>query len=131
MSSVQQEDHDPDRADEVYLAATRMLTNRTRDTRRFRLLYRENVFYGFCRNLWGLKAPALLIAGVACAVCGALVFNSLRLTNSVPLRPAMVGIALLAWGLVWCFWFTPSWVKIAADAYAERLLEASDDLTKR
>jgi len=29
---------------------------------------------------------------------------------------------------VWLFWADPAWVKIAADAYAHRLLEASDNV---
>jgi hypothetical protein len=29
---------------------------------------------------------------------------------------------------LWLFLFTPNWVKIAADAYAERLLDACENL---
>jgi hypothetical protein len=38
----------------------------------------------------------------------------------------LVNAALLA---VWVFVITPAWVRIAADAYAERLLESIDTLS--
>lgn len=115
-------------ADDVYEAATRLLIQRTRDTRRFPLVFKENVHYGFCRNLWGLKPIAIGVSALSFLACGALAYRSIKVGGGMPLAPAVVGAVSLIWVLLWSLWFTRDWVKVAADAYAERLLEASDNL---
>lgn len=59
-----QERHDPDAADEVYQSGIRWLLNHTRpdDSKRFDLLFKENVSYGFRRNALGLKPLGLIIS---------------------------------------------------------------------
>jgi hypothetical protein len=128
MPTPDEEAADPSSADERYEAATRLLIARTRDTKRFRLLFRENIHYGFCRNIWGLKPVAVTIAVVTALITGSIVSWDLRHGRDV--RPAIVavGIFSIAWAMVWLFWFTADWVRVAADGYADRLLEASDDL---
>ena len=130
MPTVGGEAADPAAADAAYEAATRMLINKTRETRRFRLLFLENVHYGFCRNLWGLKPLGIVFVLASVGLCGWLVYVDLHAGKSWPASP--IGAAAIAgvWLLLWCFWFTPAWIKVAADAYAERLLEASDTLLR-
>lgn len=130
MPSPEQENADLSAADAVYEAATRMLISKTRDTKRFRLLFKENVHFGFCRNLWGLKPIGIAVAVASSISSAAIVYREFD-TAGVLARPAaVVGVISLAWLVLWCIWFTPDWIKVAADAYAERLLEASDDLTE-
>lgn len=50
---------DPSAADAFYERACAWLRARTRDTKRFHILFEENVTYGFRRNLLGLKWVAL------------------------------------------------------------------------
>src|SRR5437660_3702182 len=119
----------PERADEIYEAATAFLREKTRDKERFPLVFEENCNYGFRRNLWGMKPLGIFTAVVGTAAVGALIVMHYRHTKVVmssitPTATALNGLLLLAW----LFWVTPAWVKIAADAYAERLLAASDTL---
>lgn len=128
MPTVEEEAADPNAADERYEAATRLLISRTRDTKRFRLLFRENIHYGFCRNVWGLKPVAVTIAVMTALVTGSLVTWNLRHGKDARWAVVGVGIFSVAWALVWSLWFTIDWVRVAADGYADRLLEASEDL---
>jgi len=43
----------PAAADQVYDAWTRVLRDRTRDRKKYELVFAENCSYGFRRNLWG------------------------------------------------------------------------------
>ena len=62
LPTAQAEAADPEAADDAYEVATKWLIGRTRDSEEFPLLFKENVSYGFRRNLWGLKPLALPLA---------------------------------------------------------------------
>ncbi len=130
MPSPAHEASDAASADAVYEAASRLLINRTRDTARFPLLFKENTHYGFSRNLWALKPIAIGISVAALVAFTAIASHGYFNTEAVPLAPVVLAILTLAWMALWLSWFTPEWVRVAADAYAERLLEASDDLIR-
>jgi hypothetical protein len=59
-----QEAEDPEGADEVYQSAVRWLLNHTRpdDGKKFDMILRENVSYGFRRNALGMKPIGLIIS---------------------------------------------------------------------
>ena len=63
---------DPARARDFYLGAGNWLRQQTRDSRTFKLLFGENVTYGFRRNLLGLKVTALVCNAAVAAFCGAI-----------------------------------------------------------
>lgn len=113
--------------DEACTSATAWLLTQTRDTRKFALLFQENVSYGFRRNLWGLKPIGITISFLAGVTALGLIYVSSA--NHEILRPER----LIVTGLVWLFflwWLRVSnaWVKIPADAYAKELLAACDVL---
>ncbi len=125
----EQELADPQQADVVYQACAALLKEKTRDKQRFPLVFEENCNYGFRRNLWGMKPLGILTATAGSAAVIALVvlhYREGKVAMSAVTPTAMVVNGLLL--LAWLFWFTPAWVKIAADAYAERLLAACDTL---
>lgn len=51
----------PERAKDFYLAANAWLREHTRDTRKYNILFNENITYGFRRNLLGLKPVSIVI----------------------------------------------------------------------
>lgn len=67
--SADEERADPTRARDFYLSAGNWLREHTRDNRTFRILFDENVTYGFRRNLLGLKAIALGCNIAVAATC--------------------------------------------------------------
>lgn len=59
-----EEEADPVAADDMYQSATKWLLDQTRDTKKFQLLFDENVAYGFRRNCLGIKPFAIVISVV-------------------------------------------------------------------
>ena len=128
MPTAEDEARDPAHADEVYEAATRLLIARTRDRKRFPLVFNENVYYGYRRNLWAMKPIGVTIALLSLAGCLWPIVASHTPVIKVK-ADWWVSTAICAGlVLVWLAWVTPAWVRIAAQAYAERLLEACDQL---
>ena len=119
---------DPDAADATYIAAVLALREATRDCTRFPLLAKENRAYGFCRNLLGLRPYGIAFAVIALGVAlGALAGETqLGVAYTIALFGALaIDVAALVF---WVVFVSPEWTRVAADAYAERLLGAADQL---
>lgn len=114
---------------ETYTACCDKLRSLVRaDKDRFPDVHRENIHYGFRRNLWALKPAGIIITAVALVIGGAEIYGAVSEHLPVSLvLPVIVGVdaLLLVW---WIFFITKSWVKRAAILYAERLMEALDAL---
>lgn len=129
MPTVAEELKDPGEADSVYEAYSNLLLERTRDKQRFPLVFEELTNYGFRRNLWGMKPIGCLI--VLGSLTVQFVYGAFSFYHHARLAPVNLALLLmnLALSLCWVFVINPSWVKGAADAYAVRLLAASEQLT--
>lgn len=126
--TVEQEKVDPAAADLVYSAWSNYLRVSTRDTKKFNLLFHENVSYGYRRNVWGLRSFGItvsLFSGIACGIRLYVTYQS-RGSLDVALAGGAAFAAVLF--LLWVFRFTSSWVRMPADAYAERLAESAETL---
>jgi hypothetical protein len=126
--SSEEEATDPNGADRNYDALTNLLLERTRDTRRFPLVYAELVNYGFRRNLWGLKPIGFLSSIFSLSASVSQLIYQVRVIH----RPSTLTISAvlvdLAFLIVWTYWINPDWVRIPAEAYAERLLSSLEKL---
>lgn len=133
LPSTEEERNDPERADQEYESANSWLLEQTRDQDRFALLFKENINYGFRRNLAGLKPIGLsmdavafaLVLGWAAAWCVDLFPNVIEgLTIEWWMSLAMtVGHSLFFFIRV-----NDEWVRLAAETYAKQLLAACDAL---
>ena len=113
-----------------YESASDYLRSATRDKGKFRLVYAENVNYGFRRNLWGMKP-----GGIAIAVLGIGATTTHAAMGFVSGRPvytldATSGVLCVAMLTLWLLRFTKPWVKLAADEYSVQLIAASELLAK-
>ncbi|HWB27616.1 MAG TPA: hypothetical protein VG738_19200 [Chitinophagaceae bacterium] len=117
-------------ADEVYQAWTKHLIGQTRDTKKFSLLFKENISYGFRRNLWGVKPIALFMIGLSLVTNYIFWYIRLRSFNPLIFPDSFwySSAALFALLLFWIFIVKKAWVKIPALAYAERLCEAAEQI---
>jgi hypothetical protein len=125
-----EESTNPDTVDAEYDAVVSRIKSLTRDSNRFNLLNLENSNYGFTRNLLGLK-----YLGISCCVgtFGIAVVAGLALHNwrdwhaasPLALPAAIAIISLFLWTQV-----DDRLVKPSADAYADRLIDALDELAK-
>ena len=129
MPSAAEESADPEAADSIYDAFCALLLERTRDTKVFRLLFQELMNYGFRRNLLGMKPIGLSLCLACLAVQAVSVVHAFRLTGHVEILGALfLGVEAFLL-LCWVSVIRPDWVRRAADAYAERLLSASEQLS--
>lgn len=116
-------------ADAAYEACVLFLRERTRDRNEFPLIFEENCSYGFRRNLWGLRPWGLALAMLAFVAIELQL--RWRLYQGQGVSPVVIGCGVVTGLLLlgWAFLFTPGWVRVAAEAYAERLLSACDSST--
>ena len=129
MPSQEEEAADPVKADDSYMGAARRLRELTRDDKQ--LLLKENIAYGFHRNMLAMKGP-----GILTSICG-LVYGLViaRALSFMPFQfspvhladpglPAGLTLAVsLLLLLAWCFYFDADKVRRIGFAYAERLFE--------
>lgn len=125
----QEESASPAQADEIYRAGVKWLLGKTRDKKRFALLFKENVSYGFHRNGFGLRWIGLLIGVVSMAwLVMANAAYSGQAWVSIPASQVVTLGVVIAMILAWLFYFTEGRVKQAAFAYADMLLRTSDEM---
>ncbi len=128
LPSEEQERGDPAAADEVYEACIDYLLAHTRDQSKFRLVFEENVNYGFRRNLWGMKAAAIAIDLLALVLMGTRAISGnggLPSVDATWIAALILNAILLAW---WLIRIRPAWIRSAADAYARQLIAACDQI---
>ncbi len=111
----------------TYDSAVRRLRERTRDRRQFDLVFKENVSYGFHRNVYGLRWAGRPLA-LLCVVANS---SGLYYSASTEADPILIlGIGSLVFSaanaVVWLFAVKQRWVHEAADGYARALLAECD-----
>lgn len=125
LPTAEEEELNKDEADEIYETCVRYLCNKTRDTKKFPLVFKELCSYGFRRNLWGMKSLGITFSLSSLAYVSFLIFRSFNNVQTILVIYFLLVFTLL---LLWLFWFNVKWVEITGDAYADRLLESIDDL---
>lgn len=126
IPTAAEEQRDPEGALEIYTACCDKLRGLVRAQKeKFADVHRENIHYGFRRNLWALKPAGIAVTLVALVSVGLGSVNAHQSISLVqPVVAAIDGLLLCSW----IFLITKSWVKRAAVLYSERLMEALDAL---
>lgn len=116
--------------DEAYRSWVRHIISNTRDTNKYPLIFKENMAYGFRRNLWGLKPiSVLLICILALSTYGFFALKAGAWTIATYQQVFFIAEGFLLICLVcWLFLIRKKWIKIPAFAYADRLHEAINNL---
>lgn len=118
-----------DNADEIYSSWSNYLRRHTRDTKKFNLLFQENVSYGFRRNLLGLKMFSIILIFVVIGIItGFEFFEHDFQFSELSKSEILILFSLLGLFIFWVAIVTRSWVKAIAFSYAERLIETTDFL---
>ena len=125
IPTAEDERDDPSAAHDVYCACTKYLIGRTRDDR---MVFQENVNFGFRRNLWGLKSYGIGISVASTVILGLRLY--MELSGHLSVSPLLVGFEILNILMlcIWVMWVTPAWVMIPANAYGERLLDTLETM---
>ncbi|MBI3805325.1 MAG: hypothetical protein HY282_16365 [Nitrospirae bacterium] len=136
LPAAEAERADPAAADELYRAATVWLIAQTRDTKKFPLVFKENVAFGFQRNCLGLRCYGIAMTAICIAWA---LFHAKVLMVTPPyffsnpmltLEPAeMITLGVSAMMLIaWLFLLNEGALKRTGFSYAERLLQSCDHL---
>lgn len=132
--SETEEESNPVTADEIYQSAVRWLLNHTRDKTKYKMIFDENIAYGFRRNAYGLKTICI---GICLATSswilisegiigveksGDILVHLARFSTAANISLVVSATMLL----IWVSYFTEKTVRNAAFTYAETLLRACD-----
>ncbi|MEW8062186.1 MAG: hypothetical protein AB2758_20845 [Candidatus Thiodiazotropha endolucinida] len=126
--TIEDEQRSPDTADKLYDSAVRWLLEKTRDTKQYRLLFIENISYGFRRNARGIKW-----FGVMCSVIAVLliIVNIYPNPDYLDSKKYSLEYSSLIFSIVMFMWWlvvvSDTWVKDAAESYALRLLAVCEN----
>lgn len=132
-----EEQENPAFADDIYRSVARRLRELTRDNKA--LLLKENISYGFHRNMLGMKP-----IGIVTSVIGLIYFFIVTETVSIEplvfnfihiLNPGLSGVITFAISasllMSWLFYFNEASVKRIGLVYAERLFESLNHLPRK
>lgn len=110
--------------DAFYERGGAWLRENTRDVRKFGLLFAENVTYGFRRNLYGLKWPALGLNLALVLLCGFFLYRRLPIDtdDDVTMRLLVVVVLAAVHSLYMGFGVTKQSVVEASRVYARQLI---------
>ena len=134
MPAAQEESAAPLKADDVYGGATKRLRELTRGDKQ--LLLKENIAYGFHRNMLAMK-PVGIVTCLFGIVYGLLIANVLQVAPpnfalvNLANRGLAAGLTLLtsrALLVAWLFYFDKEAVRRVGFVYAERLFECLSSL---
>ncbi|HIF9419663.1 TPA: hypothetical protein ACX6R7_003493 [Photobacterium damselae] len=136
--SVEEEEKHPAQADDMYRTAANYMREHTRDSKKYPLIFKENIAYGFSRNVRAFKwfgiTNSTLSLGVTCFVIWYRhIKNStsdvLDLIFSIPFESIALVSALILMTLLWIFIVTEKWVEVRAFAYARALFAGCEKQT--
>lgn len=136
MPTPADEAENPNRADRAFDAAADALRPLTNDKKKYDLLYKELVSFGYNRNCHGSRYVGL---AVALSVAPVTLMNAGLLTLAPPYLHAAVidgkhGLVLLfcvVMTLLWCAHFTERAVEQSGFSYAKRLWELLEKIPRK
>lgn len=135
MPTAEEESADQDKADDIYVGATKRLRELTRSNKQ--LLLKENTAYGFHRNMLAMK-PVDIVSCILGIIYGLLIAKVLQVVppHFDPMHFADPGLAAgltllisLALLVAWLLYFDQGAVRRLGFVYAERLFECLPSLS--
>jgi len=121
----EEQEQDQQAADKHYESCTEELIRRTRDAKKFPLVFKGLTEYGFRRNLFGLKIIGLSLAVVGIAGSAWSTYSVWATTQKPPAVSIVAAFIMTGLLLAWIAWVTERTVKLSANRYARFLLEAA------
>ncbi|MBS1078273.1 hypothetical protein JK217_11025 [Gluconobacter kondonii] len=134
MPTVEEEEENPEKADDIYIGAVRRLRELTRSNKG--LLLRENTTYGFHRNMLAMK-PVGIFSCIVGIIYGLIISKIIQVVppHLYPINFAKPGLSagltlLISISILssWFLYFNESSVKRIGFVYAERLFECLPSL---
>lgn len=131
LPTSQEETTDPQGATGSYDAAVAILRTKTRDKKKFKLVFEENRNFGYWRNLRAMR-PFGTVVAILCllvVIAGAIAAAQTDILASTSRTSFVVGATLDVVVLAfWLFVPTKTAIKRVGESYAEQLLDSTSVL---
>jgi len=129
VPTAQEEYDTPHVSNGFYERCGNWLRERTRDTTRFKILFEENKTYGFRRNLYGVKWPALILNAAVMLVCLLILSRKFNVPNDPTLTQVFTVMVIAGIHACYFFFFVGRDAVIeASDQYARQLVLSCETL---
>lgn len=125
LPTAEEEHANPHRADESYEAAVRSLIGQRGDPKKYPLVYKENVLYGFTRNLYAMRGLGIGFSIVGLAVSAFAVYSFRAQGREEVISWVSAALCTVLLG-TWTFRINSAAVRVPAFSFAARLLESFD-----
>lgn len=127
LPSRSEEIKNPKSSRNKYESAVKWLIENTRDTKKFPLLYQDNINYGYSRNMLGLKWLGMIISIFSLALNFYLLYSlNYKSIDKVNVN-IIISISINSFIIIiWTFFVNEKWVKSTAEAYARTLLSTCE-----
>ncbi|MGX5806038.1 hypothetical protein ACWGS9_33235 [Bradyrhizobium sp. Arg314] len=119
---------DPDEAAAFYVQCYNWLRENTRDTDKFRILFNENITYGYYRNLLALKPYGIGLNLLTIAAAAAIIYYKPDFAELTHGKLVALGILAAVHALYLLFGVTKRAVLDASKAYARQLTLSCETL---
>ncbi|MBB4005664.1 hypothetical protein [Aurantimonas endophytica] len=129
--TAEDEKNHPDEAQAFYDQAYGWLRENTRDTQAFRLLFTENIAYGYYRNLLGLKSVGITLNFLSLAAAAAIVYWQAEFAALSEGKLVLLGILSLLHLLYFIFGVRRKAMLDASHIYARQLVLSLETLMRR
>lgn len=128
LPTKEEELEDPNAFDQEYNSAIKWLLEKTRDPKKYPLIYQDNANYGFSRNMLGIKLIGIIFTltslGITCiGIYQQHQFQLLELS----LKAYASIIICIFFLFLWVFFVRKNWVKSTSVAYARSLLASCEE----
>lgn len=110
----------PKESDAIYLSWSDYLRGTTRDASKYPLVFKENIHYGFRRNLFGVRWFCVLSGIISIIIIGVPIYDSGAFSEI----QAGVALVVILYVLIFVFVVNKDWVRLTAFAYAKQLVES-------
>ena len=127
--SISDEIENPKQAEVAYTSAVRWLREKTRDREKFYMVFRENISYGFRRNLYGMRYIAIFLVFICLLINSGIMGHAIFCRSVTPDALCFLSFTLNSAAL--CYWIVvvqAAWVRDAADNYARALIATCDQI---
>lgn len=130
LPSVEEEEKNPNEADKVYQSAIKWLREKTRDKKKYYLVFQENIHYGFSRNLWAFKTYAIIISiiNIFMNFVGIYLTYKFDLIKVKPEIWVSIIVAIL-FLVIWIAFINRKSVRLSAYAYARALIAVCENIS--
>lgn len=137
LPSSASELENPDQADQAYRRASTWILDNTRDIKKFPLVFKENVSYGFRRNLLAARNIGLVLnAATFVSLCAFVYISS---SNASSLQEILSRVTTREWlcvtwlsihSLMLATIVRRDWVQAAANAFSVQLIRSLNSLKR-